>query len=153
MKSHAGADLRAREVSPLVKRILRASGARSGVATAAIGFGVSGWLGGAQPAWAAEANEAASDDALQEVVVTVQFRSQSVQTAPSCHRSSPSASQQLDERLGRCSVNDPQCRQRRMGSNSGRNDFTWARSADLHPWHRPERRPPGTGARGRSLCR
>lgn len=80
MKSHAGADLRG----------------RSGVATAAIVIGICCGLGSARPAWTAEANEVSSDDGLQEVVVTAQFRSQSVQTAPLAITAI--SSQQLDDR-------------------------------------------------------
>jgi len=103
MKNHVAADLHAREISQIVRRILRNSGTRSGFAVAAIGVGITGWLG-AQPALAAETNEAASsNNQLQEVVVTAQFRSQSVQTAPLAITAV--SAQQLDERSV-TSVND-----------------------------------------------
>src|SRR3954467_631729 len=103
MKNHIGADLHAREISQFVRRVLRNGGARSGFAAAAIGVGISGWLG-AQPVSAAGANEAAgSNNQLQEVVVTAQFRSQSVQTAPLAITAV--SAQQLDERSV-TSVND-----------------------------------------------
>src|SRR3954451_7348228 len=60
MKDHIRADLHAREISQVVRRTVR-NGARSGFAAAAIGVGISGWPG-AQPALAAEANEAASSN-------------------------------------------------------------------------------------------
>jgi iron complex outermembrane recepter protein len=69
----------------------------------AIGVGISGWLG-AQPAFAADASDAAvADNQLQEVVVTAQFRSQSAQTAPLAITAI--SAQQLDERSV-ASVND-----------------------------------------------
>jgi iron complex outermembrane receptor protein len=74
-----------------------------GCATAVIGVGISSWLS-AQPTYAADAEEAAgANNGLQEVVVTAQFRNQSVQTAPLAITAV--SAQQLDERSV-ASIND-----------------------------------------------
>ncbi len=94
MKRQVGKQPRVRAIGQIVGKILRQS--------AAIGVGISGWLG-AQPVLAAETNEPSADNALQEVVVTAQFRSQSVQTAPLAITAV--SAQQLDERSV-TSIND-----------------------------------------------
>ena len=103
MKSQVGAVVCAGQVSRFVRSVLSRAGARSGSVTAALGIAVSGWLG-SQPAFGAEANEAATaDNQLQEVVVTAQFRQQSAQTAPLAITAI--AAQQLDDRSV-ASIND-----------------------------------------------
>jgi iron complex outermembrane recepter protein len=102
MQSHVGTVVRARQVSQFVQHTLRIAGVRSGFTAVVIGAGVSGWLG-AQPAFAADTNEAAADNQLQEVVVTAQFRQQSAQTAPLAITAV--SAQQLDDRSV-TSIND-----------------------------------------------
>ena len=93
-----GEHSRPRSIRQTVNRLLRITGARSGLATAAITVGVAG-LYGAQPAFAADAAAdaaAGASDELQEVVVTAQFRQQSAQTTPIAITAV--TGQQLDDR-------------------------------------------------------
>jgi iron complex outermembrane recepter protein len=95
VKSNVGSDSRTHPLSQIIRGILRIAQTRSGVATAALGLGVTGLLG-AQPTLAAAAAEAAAGNSLDEVVVTAQFRQQSAQTAPLSITAV--SGQQLDDR-------------------------------------------------------
>jgi len=88
--------VRTRQVRHQIGKRLPIAAVRSGLGAAAIGAAVGGWLG-APPAFGADAGNAGeADNALQEVVVTAQFRRQSAQTAPLAITAV--SAQQLDER-------------------------------------------------------
>ena len=96
MKNTVGEPSRPRSIRQTVHRQLRITGARTGLATAAITAGVVGFYS-AQPVFAADAAaDAGVSDQLQEVVVTAQFRQQSAQTTPIAITAV--TGQQLDDR-------------------------------------------------------